>query len=205
MTCVGIEYLDYPTVEWVVWFENKGDEDTAIVEDLLALDLRLEKETNENFVLHRVFNTELNETTVVRGETKRVMPYSVFAMTGTLPFTTIELRPNDGIRKGTKGVIAVVGWPTLHQMTFTHHSDGHLHTTAGQFRSHFKLHPGEKVRTALVVLQFWSGDRAQAHNAWRRWMFAHNIPRDSSQPLGLQFSGSSAAQHQEMMGANEEN
>ncbi|MBN2290988.1 MAG: alpha-galactosidase, partial [Pirellulales bacterium] len=52
-----------------------------------------------------------------------------------------------------------------------------LHVRSGQELTHFKLHPGEEVRTPLVVLQFYQGDCIRAQNIWRRWMQAHNLPR----------------------------
>ena len=41
--CVGIEYLDYPNVEWTLFFKNAGNEDTPILSDIQALDLRVER------------------------------------------------------------------------------------------------------------------------------------------------------------------
>ena len=32
-----LEYLDYPVVEWVAWFTNKGTKATPILSDILAL------------------------------------------------------------------------------------------------------------------------------------------------------------------------
>ena len=37
--CVGIEYDDFPTVEWVVRFKNTGAQDTPILSDIQAVDL----------------------------------------------------------------------------------------------------------------------------------------------------------------------
>ena len=32
------EYRDYPVVEWVAWFINKGHETTPVIRDILAMD-----------------------------------------------------------------------------------------------------------------------------------------------------------------------
>ena len=37
--CVGIEYNDFPTVEWVVHFKNTGTNDTPILSDIQGVDL----------------------------------------------------------------------------------------------------------------------------------------------------------------------
>ena len=39
--CVGIEYDDFPTVEWTVHFKNTGANDTPILSDIQAVDLAL--------------------------------------------------------------------------------------------------------------------------------------------------------------------
>jgi alpha-galactosidase len=54
------------------------------------------------------------------------------------------------------------------------------------------LRPGEEVRTPLVVLQFYQGERVRAQNIWRRWMLAHNLPRTDNnlpQPMLTSCSG----------------
>ena len=39
--CVAVEYRDYPTVEWTLFFKNTGPADTPILEDIQALDLHV--------------------------------------------------------------------------------------------------------------------------------------------------------------------
>src|SRR6202043_2367632 len=40
---VGVEYHDFPTVEWTVFFKNTGVADTPILENIQMLDSRLER------------------------------------------------------------------------------------------------------------------------------------------------------------------
>ncbi|MBU4286507.1 MAG: alpha-galactosidase, partial [Verrucomicrobia bacterium] len=54
---------------------------------------------------------------------------------------------------------------------------GSVRIKAGQELTHFTLHPGEEVRTPLIALLFYQGDRIRSQNIWRRWMIAHNLPR----------------------------
>ena len=51
---VGVEYRDFPVVEWTVYFKNAGQQNTPILEDIQALDLRLERATDGEFVLHGI-------------------------------------------------------------------------------------------------------------------------------------------------------
>ena len=39
--CEAVVYANYPAVEWVVTFQNNGDADTPIIEDVLAMDISL--------------------------------------------------------------------------------------------------------------------------------------------------------------------
>jgi len=36
--CVGVQYHDYPTVEWTLYFKNTGTADSPIIEDIQAID-----------------------------------------------------------------------------------------------------------------------------------------------------------------------
>ena len=36
--CVGVQYRDYPTVEWTVYFQNTGTADSPMIEDIRAID-----------------------------------------------------------------------------------------------------------------------------------------------------------------------
>ena len=36
--CVGVQYHDYPTVEWTVYFKNTGTADSPMIEDIQAID-----------------------------------------------------------------------------------------------------------------------------------------------------------------------
>ena len=47
----------------------------------------------------------------------------------------------------------------------------------GQELTHFILHPGEEIRSPLIALLFYQGDRVCSQNLWRRWLTAHNMPK----------------------------
>lgn len=39
LRCEGVQYGDFPTVEWTLFFRNAGDQDTPILADVCALDI----------------------------------------------------------------------------------------------------------------------------------------------------------------------
>ena len=195
--CVGIEYHDFPIVEWTLHFKNTGSQDTGIIEDAHTMDVTFKRQKGCEFILHREMAQRNIADELGPKQTARVIPYSIFSMSGTSPYTNLEL-PGEG-------AIVVIGWPGQTEMDFTRDSKRSLRVRGGQQRTHFKLHPGEEVRSALAVLQFWQGDKIDAHNVWRRWMYAHNIPRIDGELPGPQHSGSSAHQYSDMIYATEEN
>jgi alpha-galactosidase len=101
-------------------------------------------------------------------------------------------------------MIAVLGWPGQWAADFVRDPEGLLRVSAGQERTRFLLHPGEEVRSPLVVLQFYSGDWIRGQNIWRRWMWAHNVPRPGGKPIVPQCAACSSHQYAEMINANTE-
>lgn len=187
--CVAVEYLGFPTVEWTVYFKNRGSADTPIIENIQALDLRIERGDGAEFVLNRILDNRMAKT--------KLPPNFMTRMVDPIPYFNIQL-PGGGL-------IASISWSGLPAIEFARDAANGLRITAGQDLTHFKLHPGEEVRTPMIVLQFWSGDRAHAQNVWRRWMIAHNMPRPGGKQLGPQRAASSAYQFGDMVNATEEN
>ena len=209
--CVAIEYLDYPTMEWTLYFKNTGTKDTPILSDIQALDTRFTRLPDEvyarfarpgEFALHHHTGSicapndyEPHNTVLKAKETKQLASAGGRGSNGDFPYFNIEWPGG--------GVIAVVGWPGQWKATFTRDDAAGLRVAAGQELTHFTLHPGEEVRSPLVVLQFWQGDAVDAQNTWRRWMIAHNVPRVNGQLRPTHLSGCSSHFFGEMVKADE--
>ncbi len=209
--CAAMEYLDYPTVEWTLHFKNTGAKDTPILSDIEALATcfnRLADTVYSRFARQGEFtlhhhtgslcapNDYEPHTSVLKArETKRLASAGGRGSNGDFPYFNIEW-PGEG-------VIAVVGWPGQWRATFTRDDGAGLRVAAGQEQTHFTLHPGEEVRSPLVVLQFWKGDAVDAQNTWRRWMIAHNVPRVDGQLRPAHLSGCSSHFFGEMVKADE--
>jgi alpha-galactosidase len=202
--CVAVEYHDFPVVEWTLHFKNTGTTDTPIVSNIQALDTRFERNAQGEFVLHhhvgspcrpddyRPMADRLEEATVTR-----IATAGGRSSNSDLPYFNIAW-PEEG-------VIVVIGWPGQWAVEFARDEANGLRVRAGQELTHFTLHPGEEVRTPLIVLQFWQGDRIAAHNVWRRFMLAHNLPRPFGKPVAPRMAACSSHQFGEMIHANKEN
>ena len=208
--CVGIEYRDFPTVEWTLYFKNTSDKDTPILADIQALDIQLKRTPGPSseqteFRLHHNVGSPCSqndyqplETVLAPGAEKRIAAAGGRPTNSDLSYFNVQL-------SGSEGVIVVVGWPGQWAATFKRDGENRLRIRAGQELTHFKLLPGEEVRSPLMVLQFWKGDRIRAQNIWRRWMMAHSMPKPNGALPPPQFAASSGRAYGEMIGANEQN
>ena len=120
-------------------------------------------------------------------------------------FPTWNNLPFFNIQWQQEGTIVGVGWPGMWEAEFKRDVEQGMSVRIGQERTHFKLHPGEEIRTPLIALLFWKGDRARSQNVWRRWMVAHNVPRPGGKLPESMLEASSSGQYQEMVNANEQN
>jgi alpha-galactosidase len=202
---VLVEYHDFPTIEWTVYFKNTGDRDTPMLSEVEALDTSLERSGGESFRLHhhkgtfvRADDFEPLTSTLKPGDRLRFAPPGGRPLGQVFPYFNLELQPDEG-------VIAVVGWPGQWRAEFACDQAKGLRLRAGQEKTHLALRPGEEIRTPLVVLQFWRGDWLRSQNLWRRWMLAHNIPRPEGREPTPLLTPCSSHQFAEMIHANEEN
>ncbi len=190
--CVGVVWKDYPTVEWTVYFKNEGTADTPILESIQALDTTFERRSTGEFLLHHhkgdmctIDSFEPLQTILKPNETKKFVPAGGRPSNFEWPYYNLEC-PQQG-----EGIIIVIGWPGQWASQFIRDAGSGLRVVGGQELTHLKLHPGEEIRTPLILLQFYQGDWIRAQNIWRRFMFAHNFPKDHGKPWTAKASAGS--------------
>ena len=191
--CRAVEYIDFPIVEWTLFFKNTGSNDTPVVSAIQPLDLVLERPEAEQgeLLLHCQRGDDCTPDSYAPRQVA-LAPNSEhhFAPVGGRP--TNQGFPYFNVEWFGEGLIVAVGWPGQWAARFTRDGGKRLRMQAGQELTHFTLHPGEEVRTPLIVLQFWKGDCEHAQNVWRRWMVTHNLPRTYDQlppPIFTSCSG----------------
>ena len=199
--CVSVEYLDFPTVEWTLYFKNGSDKDTPILANIQAIDTVFSRLPYTEFTLHHSVGSPCRpedyrpmKTLLTPGNEKRIATSGGRSTNSDMPYFNIDAC--------NEGYIVVLGWPGQWSSLFQCDDANHLHVTAGQELTHFKLLPGEEVRSPLAVVQFWNGNSIDGQNVWRRWMFEHNIPRvDGKLPEPAAF-GCSSHYYNEMVTAD---
>jgi alpha-galactosidase len=185
VSAVAGAFKRYPAVEWVLYFENQGKQDTPILEGIQALDLELRTGISARpAVLHQLAGDSCSDrsfvpfdTNLEAGKSLRVAPSGGRSSNGAFPFFNLEY--------GGQGVIAAIGWSGQWAASFDRAPGGPTRLRAGMEKSHLVLHPGERIRSPRILLLHWKGDRIAAHNRFRRLMLFHYVPKQNGRPAAM--------------------
>ena len=172
----AVEYLDYPVREYTVTLKNTSDSDSLLLEDFRGPD----------FVL------EGGVPTLLHGDGDRCVEdcYNWFEDRLDKPLTlqTADETSCNGAFPYMRfvypdhSVNMAIGWPGRWQVKFLPEGDG-VRVRAGLARCHMVIHAGETIRSPRVTLMACAGDEDRVRNMWRRWYFAHILPRPLGKPL----------------------
>ena len=202
--CVGVQYGDYPTVEWTVYFQNTGAADSPLIEDIRAIDTTFSSSAQGDCILrHHTGDLCTPDSYQPHADVLPARSEKKFANTGGRP--TQSAYPFYNLGWPGEGVIVVLSWAGQWATQFSRDDGNGVRVTGGQELTHFRLHPGEEVRGPMVVVQFYRGDWLRAQNLWRRWMLTHNLPRPCGKPVHAQLAACSSHQFGEMIHANTAN
>ena len=194
------EYRDYPVVEWVAWFTNKGREPTPVISDILAMDGAFKGPSpvvyhcNGDFCSEKGYTPE--ETPLHAGEKLEVAPNGGRPCDGAFPYYRVTF---EGC-----GLSMAIGWPGQWSASFEGLADG-VRVRAGQERTNLRLMPGESIRTPLMTVLSWTCDVTRAVNLWRRWYLAHVLPRPGGRPMKPLLACCGTDEGEEFTAATEEN
>ncbi len=193
-------FRDFPAVEWVLHFTNSGSADTPILEDILPLDTDLAApEDRVDPVLHYArgalccIDDYAPVTEVMKGEKQiHLQPGGGRSSSEFLPFFNLDF--------GGRGVVLAIGWTGEWAADFARKATESVSVRAGMARTHFKLQPGESVRTPRILTLFWQGERMHGNNLLRQFLLAHHRPHPGGKPLVLpvligSWGGSPLAEH----------
>ena len=179
-------FKQYPAVDWVLFFENAGAEDTPILENIQALDLRIGNGNNRGpVVLHQLEGDACGDRSFKPIDTALAVGKSIrLAPSGGRPSNSSAF-PFFNVEYGASGIIAAIGWSGQWAATFDRGPSGSTRVAAGMELTHLRLHPGEKIRSPRIVVMPWKGDRTAAHNRWRRLLLFQYVPKLSGKPARL--------------------
>lgn len=183
VTFEATEYRDFGAVDWLLWFENTGDRETPLVEDVMPLDWTLEAPASEGapYVLHRTKGgtptpDQFEATTHDIGGAQLAELGSGAGRSSTRDFPFFKVELGDG------ALIAAVGWSGTWKATVEAPNRRQLHLAAGIEHTRFVLRPGERIRTPRILLMRHRGHTLDANARFRELLYAHYLPRRFGKP-----------------------
>lgn len=183
-------YSDFPVAEWVLRFRNNSAEPTPILEDIHSMTMSLPLGSGLRLNYHNGDDQTPYSYEPFQVQLRNGMSLD-FASEGGRPTNHSYPYYNIEGPQGRGGVILAIGWPGQWASRFEVNATD-LRVQAGQERTHFRLLPGEEVRTPLSVVLLYEGSRTRSQNVWRRWMLEHNVPRSNGElpkPISIMCMG----------------
>ncbi len=184
------EYKDFDAYEWENFIENTSDSPTKILSDFFDADINLpfahDEELGYTAYLpdpdkdmkiyfpsgstwsKKEFYCDIDKCEdnryinhIYPNQTKKYKSKSGRSSDNSAPFFDIS-------RQG-KGIIGAIGWTGQWQCEIKRDFD-FVNIKTGIANTHFRLLPGEKIRTSSFVYMNYTGDFNLAHNKWRRFL-----------------------------------
>ena len=161
---------EFGQLEYTVYFTNDGSEKSPVIGSLCCADMDFD---GENPILdgilgdlgnqYKPYRTEINEDGI------SFVSESGRATHGNFPYFNLE--------HGDGGTLMAFGWAGTWKAEFKRTGGKTRLKASSCLKFNSYLLPGEKIRTALVVLLPYTGrDIAESSNLWRRWFLKYNVP-----------------------------
>ena len=213
VACEAIEYADFPALDWVMRFRNNGQADSAVLEDVLPLDVAFGAEKESNVFLHypRGSSATREDFSPVEVPLTLASSKTLGCMggrssnagdappdnEGAMPFFNLQF--DDG------GIILAIGWSGSWKAQFERDTQSVLSVQGGMEHTRLKLLAGEEIRTPRILMLSWEGARLKAHNQFRKLVLAHYTPLQAGKPVQMPFSANSWSLHNCGSEVSEEN
>lgn len=185
----ALQFSDFPAVEWLLSFQNTGEQDTPILRNLQAMDLTFGDPISrgEPFRLLRTKGSVVNPSDFEPTLTT-IDPRQPEVMSGGSGKSSAKHFPFFRVDTAKATVIVAVGWSGQWEARLECPSGKRLRVTAGQQQTHFRLHPGERVRAPRILILHWQGEPVASHSQFRRLIYKHYAAkRDGDTPLPIPY------------------
>lgn len=200
VTNVARRLAGFDAYEWVTWFEHTGAAPSGILSEIRDADLELPCTRREaptkwrtgylpapeealwleapigSLIRSDEFGCRMNEMNagsyvheLDAGETQR------FATSGGR--SSEQAAPFFHLYENGRGTFFAIGWTGQWNCSVSRPCGAAaVRVCTGLEDTHFRLLPGEKIRTSSFVLLRYTGDAVEGHNRWRRLVRAHFSP-----------------------------
>ncbi|MBI3920408.1 MAG: alpha-galactosidase, partial [Armatimonadetes bacterium] len=178
------KFEGHEAVEWTVHLRNDGSHDTPLLRDLQALDATFVPVGFEPVLRYArgavcsMDDFQPLTRAMNAGASLRLQPGGGRSSSDYLPFFNLQLASH-------RGVLFGLGWSGEWAAQFDRQDDGSVRVRLGQALTHLRLHPGEEIRTPLVLALFYEGEPVEGQNALRRFLLEHHRPQVNGRPVEL--------------------
>jgi len=176
-------WLDTAGADWTVRFRNTGTKRTPPIERIRAAHVTAELGIASHVVLHRLRGSAQGAVSwqpvaepIALGGSARMASANGRTAGQVGPFFTVDW--------GGGGIVTAVGWSGQWEASVKRSDAGLVEVEAGFQDVRVCLEPGEEIRSPRILqVVYADGDADRAHNAFRRTMVAHVLPKIGGKPV----------------------
>lgn len=177
-------YPEFRAVEWVLHFRNTSAENSGQLTRVKVADFDMVYPAAGALKIHYAEGNKISKadyaprTAEFRTEQPlHIEPHGGRSSEEAFPFFNLESEAS------RQGVMVAVGWTGTWFADLEKRDPSRLTLAAGMLNTDLYLYPGEQIRTPSVALMFWSGDRMNGHNRFRRLVLAHHSRKVDGSPF----------------------
>ncbi|MHB1458618.1 MAG: alpha-galactosidase, partial [Armatimonadota bacterium] len=99
------------------------------------------------------------------------------------PLSSNQVFPFFNLQGSDGGWVLAIGWTGAWKAEFLKSASGVVSVKSGMQKTHFRLKPGEEVRTPSIVMLRWTGkDMIDGSNQFRRAVLSHYVQKIDGKP-----------------------
>ena len=177
-------YPEFRAVEWVLHFRNTSAENSGQLTRVKVADFDMVYPAAGALKIHYAEGNKISKadyaprTAEFRTEQPlHIEPHGGRSSEEAFPFFNLESEAS------RQGVMVAVGWTGTWFADLEKRDPSRLTLAAGMLNTDLYLYPGEQIRTPSIALMFWSGDRMNGHNRFRRLVLAHHSRKVDGSPF----------------------
>ena len=177
-------YPEFRAVEWVLHFHNTSAKNSEQLTRVKVADFDMVYPAAGALKIHYAEGNKISKadyaprTAEFRTEQPlHIEPHGGRSSEEAFPFFNLESEAS------RQGVMVAVGWTGTWFADLEKRDPNRLTLAAGMLNTDLYLYPGEQIRTPSVALMFWSGDRMNGHNRFRRLVLAHHSRKVDGSPF----------------------
>lgn len=177
-------YPEFRAVEWMLHFRNTSAENSGQLTRVKVADFDMVYPAAGALKIHYAEGNKISKadyaprTAEFRTEQPlHIEPHGGRSSEEAFPFFNLESEAS------RQGVMVAVGWTGTWFADLEKRDPNRLTLAAGMLNTDLYLYPGEQIRTPSVALMFWSGDRMNGHNRFRRLVLAHHSRKVDGSPF----------------------